>query len=77
MEPIDNTEMLAKIHEVQAIADLMLTRLDENADTEAKKLTAVRIRTVVELQQMIIRGLVEQHLTISDRLEELLAKTQK
>lgn len=76
MEPIDHTEFLVKIHDTQELAQLLLQRLEENADTEAKQATVERIRLVIELQSTIIKGLVEENLSILDRLEEVITKIE-
>jgi len=71
---IDNTEMLNTAHEVVDVAQLMLKRLTENADTPAKQETVERIREVVEVQSRVIRLLVEHNLKITDEIEKLVNK---
>ena len=71
-DPIDHTDFLVKIHEVQDLAQVMLTRLHENADTEAKLATYERIKEVVNLQSYIIKELVEENIRHTDVLEQLL-----
>lgn len=76
MQPTDNTALVATVHEVIDIAQLMLKRLDENAETEAKKATAQRIREVVELQSNTIKTLMEHNLTLVDAVDAFAAKIE-
>lgn len=73
----DQTQMLSKVHEVNEIAELMLTRLRENAHSDAQKATLEHIETVVNLQRKVINILVELNCDVFDRLEELLEKINK
>lgn len=72
MDPIDNTELLVKVLEVQDLKDLMLRRLEENADTPGKKVTLEHIRSVVELQSNLIKNLMEHQLLVTEQLESLV-----
>lgn len=73
----NNIKMLNQIQEVRAMSDKMMQRLEENADTDAKKQTVENIRLVVDAQQHIITNLCEFTIEMLDKLEELLEKTQK
>lgn len=74
--PVDNLPLLNAALEIQSVGNDLVQKLQENAHSDTQKNTVDAIRMVIETQSEMIKNLIDLQITLTDKIERIVAATQ-